>query len=795
MYNYDWDIETGGYILTTRTDRFVANEIRPVFAEELELTGLSRYFTFDRNDARPFLWAQKNIYYYHGEKVAQSNGTQYGRPIDITCFFEGRKALDPVDIETMVMKNQNIMSAVVDDAKRRTKELYDADIDRCDKVYIAFSGGKDSIVLLHLCDEVLPQDIPVIFSDTDMELPDTYEIWDEIQKYYPHRTFISARADTRALDNWNLFGPPSRAIRWCCSVHKSTPALIQLKKMLGKSSIRVMAFVGVRGEESISRSFYEDSNDGVKNASQMNRMPILDWGAHELWLYIFQNDLQINRAYKRGLPRVGCVMCPESAEKYVWLVDAAYPGMLDPYADIILKTGNKTFSSDEEKNEYIGKQGWQARKSGVTLKDTITAPIESTEGLRTTFKSSFFDEQRFFTWLKPLGDVVYNPETSGLMLKLPNTLNEGIPFTYHTPYAGGGVLTIDFHSEDERLSLIPVIRTMLKKVSACVGCRACEAECTHGALYFADGRVQIDEEKCVHCKQCFDNIKDGCWRYKSMYKSENQPKKQINSINRYNNFGLREKDEHLWISALVEMRDDFFPWDSGHRLGRKMVEAASPWFQQAELVNVKSRKPTVLVDLFQKLGGASVFGWEIIWMNLANNAVLVKWFITSTRIGETYSVEKLTDMLKVDYPELGNSTIKGGLAAFKDMVTKSPIGEDNNVFTYEMKGKSVISLTRLAKQVHPLTVLYGLYLNARLSDKSTFTVMGLMDADVDSAYVSSIIAFGIPGGEFKRICEGLHSRYPDYIATTFTHGNDEIRIFPDKFTTEDVINLAIWEVE
>ena len=51
MYNYDWDIETGGYILTTRTDRFVANEIRPVFAEELELTGLSRYFTFDRNDA------------------------------------------------------------------------------------------------------------------------------------------------------------------------------------------------------------------------------------------------------------------------------------------------------------------------------------------------------------------------------------------------------------------------------------------------------------------------------------------------------------------------------------------------------------------------------------------------------------------------------------------------------------------------------------------------------------------------------------------------------------------------
>lgn len=793
MYNYEWDTETGGYILTPRTDRFVANEIRPVFAEELKLTGLSQYFVFDEFENRPYLWAQKNIYYYRGEKVAQSNGTQYGKPMDITCFFEGIKALDPVDLENMIIKNQDIMSAIIDDAKRRTKELYDADIDKVDKVYIAFSGGKDSVALLHLCNGVLPCDVPVIFSDTDMELPDTYEIWNEVQKRYPHRPFICAKADARAHDNWSLFGPPSRTIRWCCSVHKSTPALIQLKKMLGKSSIRVMAFVGVRGEESISRSFYEDSNDGVKNASQMNRMPILDWGAHELWLYIFQNNLLINRAYRLGLPRVGCVMCPESSEKYVWLVDAAYPGTIDPYVEVILKTGNKIFLNEEEKRDYIAKQGWQARKSGVTLNDTITAPIESTEGLKTTFISSFFDEQRFFTWLKPLGNIINNPETSGLMLKLPNTLNEGIPFVYHTPYAGGGVLTFDFHSEDERLRITPVLRTLLKKVSACVGCRACEAECTHGALYFADGRIQIDEEKCVHCKQCFDNIDNGCWRYKSMYKSENEQKNQMSSINRYNNFGLREKDNNLWISALVEMGDAFFPWNNTHPLGKKMVEAASAWFQQAELVSNKARKPTSLVELFRKLGGDSAIGWELIWMGLANNAVLIKWFITSTLIGEPYGIDKLTNMLKVDYPELGDSTIKGGLAAFKDMVTKSPIGEEGNIITYETKGKMVSSLTRLAKGVNPLTVLYGLYLNARLSDKSTFTVTGLMDADMDSAYVSPIVAFGIPSGEFKRICEGLHSRYPDYIATTFTHGNDEIRISPDKFTTEDIIKIAIRE--
>lgn len=792
MYNYEWDSETGGYVLTYQTNRFIANEIRPVFAEELIMTGLERRFLFDANENRPLLWAQKNTYYYHGEKVAQTNSMRYGAPLDVTFFFEGTMILEPVNVEAMLEKNKDIMNALVDDSKRRTKELYDADIGRCNQAYIAFSGGKDSVVLLHMCDEVLPNDVPVIFSDTDMELPDTYKIWEIVKKKYPNRVFIKAQASRKALDNWAVFGPPSRTIRWCCSVHKSTPALIYLKKTLNMNSIRVMAFVGVRGEESISRSFYEDSSDGIKNASQMNRMPILDWGAHELWLYIFQYGLPINAAYRKGLPRVGCIMCPESSDKYVWLVNAAYPGAIDPYTKVILKTSNKTFSSEDEKKDYIGKQGWQARKSGVTLTDTITAPIETTDGQSTTFKSSYIDEGSFFTWIKPVGKILHSPEEGGFLLKLPHTLDEGIPFVYRKIASNGGTVTFDFPTIDDRLRLTPILRTLFKKASACVGCRACEAECTHGAIYF-DGELLINEEKCVHCMQCYNNIDKGCWRFKSMYKSENVQKKQMSSINRYNNFGLREKDNNLWISTLVDMGENFFPWSNTHPLGRKMVEAASAWFQQAELITNSGRKPTELVELFRKQGGDSVQGWEMVWLGLANNAILVKWFISSTHIGEPYSVEKLSDMLKVDHPQLGESTIKGGLAAFKDMITKSPFGDDCGVVSYEMKGKSVVSITRLTKDIHPLTVLYGLYLCGRMADYATFTVTGLMEGDVDSVYISPVVAFGLNGGEFKRICEGLRSRYPDYISTTFTHGNDEIKIFPEKYSPEDIIRLAIRE--
>jgi 3'-phosphoadenosine 5'-phosphosulfate sulfotransferase (PAPS reductase)/FAD synthetase len=320
MYHYAWDKETRGYKLTTQTGRFVANEIRPVFAPELALTKMGQRFEYDKKETRPLMWAQKNIYIVVeedengnavGRKVAQLNSTQYGKPLSPEYFFDGKLKLEPVDVAAMLAANEQTMKVIVADAKRRTMELYREDIKRCDIAYIAFSGGKDSVVLLDLCHRVLPLSAPVIFSDTDMELPDTYKVWEEIQARYPDREFIAAKAESSALENWRRFAPPSRTIRWCCSVHKSTPALMLLKDKLHKTAIKAMAFVGVRGEESISRSFYEDTaENGVKNASQLNRMPILEWGAHELWLYIFANDLLINCAYKKGLTRVGCIMCP-----------------------------------------------------------------------------------------------------------------------------------------------------------------------------------------------------------------------------------------------------------------------------------------------------------------------------------------------------------------------------------------------------------------------------------------------------------------------------------------------------
>jgi hypothetical protein len=61
--------------------------------------------------------------------------------------------------------------------------------------------------------------------------------------------------------------------------------------------------------------------------------------------------------------------------------------------------------------------------------------------------------------------------------------------------------------------------------------------------------------------------------------------------------------------------------------------------------------------------------------------------------------------------------------------------------------------------------------------------------------VSPLVAFGIAPDTFKKQCEGLRTRYPDYISTTFTHGNDGLEVFPLKHKTDDIVALALEELE
>jgi len=94
-----------------------------------------------------------------------------------------------------------------------------------------------------------------------MELPATYKIYEETkaqyERIYPNLKFYTAQNEHHSLELWKTFGPPSRILRWCCTVYKTSPQ-VKLIKALNpeKERIKILVFDGVRADESAKRSGY-----------------------------------------------------------------------------------------------------------------------------------------------------------------------------------------------------------------------------------------------------------------------------------------------------------------------------------------------------------------------------------------------------------------------------------------------------------------------------------------------------------------------------------------------------------
>ena len=125
MYNYEWDIETGGYILLPSKITGVTKEVRPVFSEELRFLGLDRDYGWDFPDCEePLMWAEARRYFYKGELVCEASG---GGLYEMPTLKNVIKDLHitPVDIEMMLSKNESVMNGFVQKTLKTTYKTYE----------------------------------------------------------------------------------------------------------------------------------------------------------------------------------------------------------------------------------------------------------------------------------------------------------------------------------------------------------------------------------------------------------------------------------------------------------------------------------------------------------------------------------------------------------------------------------------------------------------------------------------------------------------------------------------------
>lgn len=205
--------------------------------------------------------------------------------------------------------------------------------------YLAFSGGKDSVVIKALADMAQVK-YDAHYNHTSVEPPDLVRFVRE------HHKDVSIEwnkdKDGNRITMWNLIPkrsfPPTRIARYCCQ---------ELKEHGGDGR---MTITGVRWAESPNRRnnqghitvlkggkqdmdalvesgnfsttlrggvvLNNDNEESRKMVEQCYRLsktvinPIIDWLDSEVWEFIHEYKIPYCKLYDEGFHRLGCVGCP-----------------------------------------------------------------------------------------------------------------------------------------------------------------------------------------------------------------------------------------------------------------------------------------------------------------------------------------------------------------------------------------------------------------------------------------------------------------------------------------------------
>ena len=152
IYSYEWDTETGGYVLDSTPLPF-SKEPRPVYYREMDLLGFDKYWDYEKDDTYPYMWAEANKYWYHGQLVAQLKGGTLFEAPELIPDENARKSIVrfiPVDIKEMISRNHGILESLVAETIKKAYNTYIEYKDKVDLFYVAFSGGKDSVVAIYI---------------------------------------------------------------------------------------------------------------------------------------------------------------------------------------------------------------------------------------------------------------------------------------------------------------------------------------------------------------------------------------------------------------------------------------------------------------------------------------------------------------------------------------------------------------------------------------------------------------------------------------------------------------------
>jgi len=174
-----------------------------------------------------------------------------------------------------------------------------------DKIVYASSFGAEAIVLIDLIQQVKP-DAHIVFLDTDLHFPETYDVIEKIQQRFPSLRIEKKKPELTLDEQREQYGSAlwKRDPGLCCQIRKVIP----LRETLTSKDAWIS---GLRREQSPTRANTEFLNQDEK-FQNIKVCPLIHWTWDEVWEYIKEKDLPYNALHDQNYPSIGCFPCTQA---------------------------------------------------------------------------------------------------------------------------------------------------------------------------------------------------------------------------------------------------------------------------------------------------------------------------------------------------------------------------------------------------------------------------------------------------------------------------------------------------
>jgi len=356
--------------------------------------------------------------------------------------------------------------------------------------FVSFSGGKDSALVAVLVNKALGP-TPLLFSDTTIEYPPTYDYIKRFAEFLGVQLFWR-KPQQSFLELCDVLGPPSRIMRWCCTVCKSQP----INAFYNTLDHEVLNFDGIRRAESARRARYPRVYQVPKYAREITARPILYWPTFAVWAYLEANKIPSNPLYDLGFSRIGCMYCPSNRGYNEYLTRSHFPALYAKWHQYLINYAIREGKPNPE--EYVSCGHWKARNIRREKKYVVeqTESCLAPQGYSYEFSTPVTD--RIIEFLRPLGKVT----TFTVNGRIGFTVGSKNPFLISGVFGDTRIgISFAVHGNLETLARSRVDR-QIEKYLNCVKCGGCVGVCPFGAISIAQDGLTIDDKRCVRCGKC-----------------------------------------------------------------------------------------------------------------------------------------------------------------------------------------------------------------------------------------------------------------------------------------------------